>query len=236
MEVTALTVSYNTPDYLDRLLSSFRRFYDIPYMVIDGSDKENWEKIKDFDKKYDIELIHFDYNIHHGPGLAYGIKKITTPQALLVDSDIIIHSKGWLEIMTSELKKSSYGSGDIQKEYYMRPEEVNKAMHYGRGRDRRRKFVKVRTQKQVWIDYLHPAFALINREIALQFPMPIKGGAPLIMAMKAIDDNGLSKSILQRSDLVTEDFWKHTKKYIQHNEDCKGMGTVVRTGGYHLEP
>ena len=84
--ITALTVNYNTPDYLERLLTSFRKFYpDLSYLVIDGSSEENYKKIKNFDKKFGIQLIHFNYNIHHGPGMTYGIKQIKTDQILFVD-------------------------------------------------------------------------------------------------------------------------------------------------------
>ena len=82
--ITALTVNYNTPDFLERLLVSFRKYYDLPFVVIDGSDESQYQKIKSFPDKYQITLIHFGYNIHHGPGLAYGINYIETDQVLIL--------------------------------------------------------------------------------------------------------------------------------------------------------
>lgn len=274
--VTALTINYNTPEYLERLLRSFRKFYDIPYLVIDGSDEQYYKPIADISYRYKVDLIHFDYNIHHGPGMAYGINQINTDQVLLVDSDMIIHSGGWLEMMIDELRPESYGIGDIQKEFYIEqikgsvittiPNRVPNTDIRRMSPMFRQKIIKIKLRQEmqrrkqlnirprviheekgmsripeqkplfhkVWVDYLHPALALINKNVYSRYPEPIKGGAPLIEAMKAI---WLEQSvgILQRANWLTNDLWDHTMKYVQHNENHNGMGTVVSTGGYHLE-
>lgn len=240
--VTALTINYNTPDYLERLLTSFRKFYpDIPYLVIDGSDEENYKKIKTFDKKFNIQLVHFNYNIHHGPGMTYGIKLIKTKRILLVDSDMIICNGGWLELMKNDLLPTSYGIGDIQKEYYLKDRPITTPVAMS-SITARRNIITARQnprhnartiQEKVWVDYLHPAFALINREVALRYPDPIKGGAPLIAAMKQISLEHNEK-LLQRAQWLTDDLWLHKQQYVQHNGNHSGMGTVQRTGGYHL--
>lgn len=237
----ALTVNYNTPEYLERLLTSFRKFYpNLPYLVIDGSDEKRYKSIKNFDKRFDVELVHFNYNIHHGPGMAYGIKKIQTNQILLVDSDMIIHSTGWLEVMERELKESSYGIGDIQKEYYMTARSVHIPVAMSRITARSRVVVRNRESptktlsEKIWVDYLHPAFALCNKSVMLKYPDPVKGGAPLIEAMTKISQEGKSEKILQRAQWLTDDLWRHTQKYVQHNDNHFGMGTVRLTGGYHL--
>lgn len=245
--VTALTVNYNTPDYLERLLKSFRQFYDIPYVVVDGSTSEYYKIIKGFGKRFKVELIHFDYNIHHGPGMIHGLKHITSERALLVDSDMIIHAGGWLEMMMKELRSTSYGIGDVQKEFYLAAQTViNKppavAMSTITRQFRspagaalaRRQQRAVTTMNKVWVDYLHPAFALVNRSVMLRYPLPIKGGAPLIAAMKQIALEHNSDKMLQRAQWLTDDLWNHTARYVQHNENHAGMGTVQRTGGYHL--
>lgn len=240
--ITALTVNYNTPDYLERLLTSFRKFYNIPYLVIDGSDEENYKKIKNFDKKFNIDLIHFPHNIHHGPGMTYGIQQVKTDQILLVDSDMIIHNGGWLEMMENELYKSSYGIGDIQKEFYLDPKDHYISITIDRIRAQRRRMDGQRllvtrpstNNIKIWVDYLHPALALVNKDVVLKYPMPIKGGAPLILAMRQI---WLEKNteLLQRAQWLTDDLWQHKKQFIQHNEDHSGMGTVRATNGYHLD-
>jgi len=219
--ITALTVNYNTPGLLKRLLVSFRKFYDIPYVVIDGSDKSNYQKIKGFDEMFNVQIHHFPHNIHHGPGMEYGIKQIKTDQILVLDSDIIVLDGGWIERMQKELRPTSYGIGDIQRESMISKPRLNP-----------RKFNDPEKKIKIEFPYLHPACMLINKSVVMRYPMPIKGGAPMIMAMYEIYIQNVD--ILQRSELVTQDFWKHTKKYIQHHNDHKGMGTVVETMGYHL--
>jgi len=204
--ITALSVNYNTPDYLERLLKTFRQFYSNSFIVIDGSDEINYNLIKDFSDKYNIELHHLDYNIHHGPGLAYGIKYIQADQILLLDSDLIVLKSGFVEDLQRKLKQDSYGIGDIQ-------------------------IVDERGfNKPIGIRYLHPACALINRNIALKYPLPIKHGAPMIEAMKEINRQGLSDKILQHESWVTNDFREKNKIYIHHD----WMGTVKKVGGYNL--
>lgn len=199
--ITALTVNYNTPDFLERLLSSFRQFYDIPFVVVDGSDEKNYKQIEGFVDKYSVEIHHFPFNIHHGPGMAYGIEYIKTDKILLLDSDLIVLRPGFIEDLDSKLKLDSYGIGDIQ---------IVDENGFNRKKGMR---------------YLHPACALINREVALKYPLPIRHGAPMIEAMKAIKTD-----ILQHEPWVTNDFRNPDKKFIIHD----WQGTVTRTGGYHL--
>jgi glycosyltransferase involved in cell wall biosynthesis len=240
--ITALTVNYNTPDYLERLLTSFRKFYpDLPYLVIDGSSEENYKKIKNFDKKFGIQLIHFNYNIHHGPGMTYGIKQIKTDQALFVDSDMIIYNGGWLEMMEKELRKDSYGIGDIQKEFYLENKTPQTPVTIDRIRAQRRRMdgrrlpaLKTSTNTiKIWVDYLHPVFTLVNKNVMLKYPLPEKGyGAPFILAMKQIHLQNQGH-LLQRAQWLIDDLHLHKQKYVQHNSDHNGMGTIKTTGGYH---
>lgn len=223
--ITALTVNYNTPEHLERLLKSFRQFYDIPYLVIDGSSEAKYKKIKNFDKKYNIELIHIGYNIHHGPGMAYGISLINTDQILLVDSDVIVYKGGWLEKMEKSLRSDSYGTGDIQKEYIIKKQKQVSCPTCG--------YTNLQPRElKTWIDYLHPVLALLNRKVILKYAMPTKAGAPMIVAMEQIW-RGNETNILQRSAWLTKDLWKHTGIYVRHNDNNQGMGTIRKTGSYN---
>ena len=105
--------------------------------------------------------------------------------------------------MVSVLRKDNYGIGDIQQE----------------------------TCFNTRIAYLHPALALINREIALTYALPLKHGAPLINAMWEVYAS--KKDILQSAPWLTTDFHTFADKYIQHNSDHNGMGTIRATGGSH---
>ena len=199
----ALTVNYNTPDFLERMLTGFRKFYDIEIIVIDGSDERFYPQIKKIVENYG-ELHHFDFNIHHGPGMAYGFNYLKDDRIMVIDSDVIFYRGGAIERLNAELRNDSYGIGDIQT--------VDDAGF----------------NKPVGIKYLHPAFMLVNREVVMRYPMPIKHGAPMIETMKAIHAEGAD--ILQHAEYVTNDFRNKNKIYIRHD----WMGTVNRTGGYHL--
>ncbi|MBD3557358.1 glycosyltransferase [Planktothrix sp. FACHB-1355] len=204
MKITALTVNYNTPDFLERLLFSFRKFYDLPFIVVDGSDEFNYSLISGFTNRFKVQIHHFPYNIHHGPGMAYAFKTIKSDQILLLDSDLIVLKPGFVEDLHSKIKPESYGIGDVQN--------VNEdGFNVSRG-----------------IKYLHPACALINREVALKFPLPILHGAPMIETMIAIWRQKMN--ILQHEPWVTNDFRNPDKIFIQHD----WHGTVDRTGGYQV--
>jgi len=212
--VTALTVNYNTPRLLESLLSSFRRFYDIPFMVVDGSDNENYKRMSKFDLQYNISIHHFNYNIHHGPGIAYGIKTITTDQILLIDSDVRILRGGFIEDLQSKLLPISYGIGSISN--------INKDG------------VSIPNNG---IKYLHPALALINRNIALQFPLPTKHGAPMFEPMEMIR-NKRKQFLLQHEAWIDEDlvhsYYDRINTINRHYIVHEWSGTVSRTGGIHL--
>ena len=202
--VTALTVNYNTPDLLDRVLSGFRTHYDLPYWVVDGSDEANFEQIKGFAEKYRVKIVHFNYNIHHGPGMAYGFQNIDTDQILLLDSDLIIYNKGFVEDFQSKLRPDSYGIGAV--------------------------YNNIETE---YVTYIHPACALINRKIALQYPLPTFYQSPMMVPMRFLQDNGLN--ILQDEPWVHDDYSggpnladavTSEAHYVRHH----WAGTLQRTG------
>lgn len=204
--ITALTVSYNTPDYVERLLATFRQFYpDIPYWIVDGSDEANFNQMKIFATRYRVRFIHFDYNIHHGPGMAYGIQNIKTDQILLLDSDVIIYHKGFVEDFATKLRPDSYGIGAV--------------------------FFDDETEQ---VNYLHPACALVNKKVVLKYPLPIKYRSPMMPAMHYLHDHGLVH-LLQDEPWVHNDFsgWPHELDpeseriiYVQHH----WAGTIKRSG------
>ena len=146
---------------------------------MDGSDEENFQKIKGFAEKYHVKIVHFDYNIHHGPGMAYGFQNIKTDQVLLLDSDLIIYNKGFVEDFESKLRPESYGIG---------------AVYLGNRKD----------NDTEGIDYLHPACALINRNIALKYPLPSFYQSPMMVPMRFMQENNIH--LLQDEIWVHDDF------------------------------
>jgi hypothetical protein len=212
-DITGLTVNYNTPDLLDRMLTELRKFYDFPVIVVDGSDESHFHHTVDIVNHHnDVEMHHFNYNIHHGPGLAYGFNVIRNKRIMVIDTDIEFINGGIIERMDKELKDESYGIGDVQT--------VNLKGFNVTG--------KVIPGDLSAIPYLHPAFMLVNRNRILLWPTPVKHGAPMIQTMIQIHKD--KADVLQHADYVTHDFREKDKVYISH----AWRGTVDKTGGYHL--
>lgn len=220
--IKLLSVNYNTPDLIYNMVKSVRQFYDNEILIIDGSEKQLYEEAKDLLKEFEgIELHHFSFNLHHGNSMAYGINHMDCDKILVLDSDITILENGILELLESQLKYESYGIGDVQR-------VDDRGFNIGS----RGGAIGLKESEITGIGYayLHPAFMLINREVALQWPMPIKHGAPMIETMKAISKAG-KESLLQHSNEVHEGFRSEKAKYIFH----PWCSTVNRTGGYHLD-
>lgn len=200
-----LTVNYNTPELIDKMLTTFRKFYDLPLLLVDGSSEKKFEELmRVVDRFEDIEVHHFDFNIHHGRGLAYGFNQIDTERVMVIDSDIVFYRGEVIERMNTELSNDKWGIGDISI--------VNeKGFNVKHG-----------------IKYLHPAFMLVNKDVYEQFPSPVNHGAPMISTMKAIHESG--RDLLVHAPYIYDDFAKRKRFYIEH----EWKGTVSRTGGYHL--
>lgn len=211
-KISMVSVSYNTPELIEALLSSFRQHYNNPVTIVDGSDEQNFAVIANICARYvDVNLKHFDYNIHHGPGLAWAFQNLHLQGPLLIlDSDIVVLKQGFLEKMCCELTTEMYGVGCVQ--------HVNAG-----GRN---------VPPDQGFPYLHPACMLCNMEIVRRWPMPTKHGAPMIEAMRAIYAAGQAY-LLKDLHWIGTDFSKTggVNEYLQHD----WQGTVKRTGGYHLE-
>jgi len=220
--IPLLVINYNTPDLILNLVKSFRQFYENKILIVDGSDRNLYNEMVDLIKGYDnIEIHHFDFNIHHGRGITYGINKLEAKQILVLDSDVTILNKGFLEDLKKNLPLNAYGIGDCQ---FVDENGFNVGSRKGAIG------LKESEMTEGGYRYLHPACMLINRDVALQYEMPIKHGAPMISTMKDIHDKGMS-NILIHSDWVYNDNRNERKIFINH----PWASTVERTGGYHLE-
>lgn len=210
--ISIITVSYNAPDLIAELLGSLRRYYSNKVYVIDGSEEALSKEIGDIVNQHaGTEFIHFDYNIHHGPGLAWAISNLNlSGPVLIIDSDVSVVRGGFIESLAKVLEPHMYGVGQLNY--------VNRG-----GFDV--------TSAEGAIQYLHPALMLCNIDVVKQWPLPVKHGAPMIEAMTALHDAGKS-NLLSHVDWVQADFSNpEVNNYIRHD----WQGTVKRTGGYHLE-
>lgn len=206
MNITAVTVNYNTPELLDKMIGTFRKFYDIEIIVVDGSSSPYKERVYEVVDSYEnITSYFFNNNIHHGTGLSFALSKVDTEQVLFIDSDVYFHKHGFVEDLHGKLRKDAYGIGDVQT-------VDSKGFNSVKG-----------------IKYLHPAFCLINTEVARQFSNPTKHGAPMIKPMTDIHNKKLSDTLLQHEEWVTNDFRNKDKIYLTHD----WSGTVAKFG-YNL--
>ena len=165
--VEILTVHYNTPDLLLKLIKSIIKHEGKQYniRVIDGSGQKYKEVEKFVGFHNNITIEYFAYNIHHGPGLNYGICSSNHPYILCVDSDV--EFKKPIVTKMLELVEENYGVGELL--------ELNESIILDLGHD-------IKTK----IKYLHPRCMLINKEMYFKFYPFIKHGAPNILSMADI--------------------------------------------------
>ncbi len=210
--IPVITVSYNTPDLVAELLGSFRKHYSNKIYVIDGSQTPHAQAVAAIVAQHtNTEFVHFDHNIHHGPGMAWAFNNLNLSGPVLVlDSDLLVLRGGFIETLVEALQPHMYGVGQLN---YVNRGGFDVASPDGA------------------LLYLHPALMLCNLDVVKQWPMPVKHGAPMIEAMTALHDAGKS-NLLHHMEWVREDFSKtEVKNFIRHD----WQGTVARTGGYHLE-
>lgn len=210
--IPVVTVSYNAPELLQGLLASMRRFYANPIHVVDGSDAEHAPRIAAVVAQFENVRLHaMGYNIHHGPGMAWAIRELDfSGPVLFMDTDIVVLRAGFLEALQEQLRPGDYGVGGVA---YVNRDGFDIKYAYGA------------------IAYLHPPCMLCNAEVMRQWPLPVKHGAPMIEAMRALHDSG-SSGLLRNLDWCANDVLMGTEKiYIDHI----GRGTSSATGGYHLE-
>jgi len=210
--IPVVTVSYNTPSLLKGLLESLRSFYRNPVHIVDGSDPGPADEVRAICAGMDGVTLHaLGYNIHHGPGMTWAVQNLGLGgAALFLDSDIVVLHGGFIEAMLAALQPGDYGVGAVA---YVNQDGFDIPYGYGA------------------VPYLHPPCMLCNIDVMQQWPLPVKHGAPMVEAMKALHRAGQS-SLLRHLDWTLNDLTRGTRKvYIDHI----GQGTVTATGSYHLD-
>lgn len=168
MSVEILVVSYNKSNLIQQLIQSYFKYNYNKYKlhIIDGSIiKEEKEKIKEICKNNNIKLTLFDYNIHHGPGLHYGILKSDSTYLFLMDSDALFIKEGLIEKLLIEIE-NHFGIGKIE---YVNKDGWNVE------------------KSNNSINYLHPNCCLISKEKYLSNYSLRLHGAPFITTMSKLN-------------------------------------------------
>jgi len=214
--IPVISVSYNSVDLIAELLSSFREHYSNHVIIIDGSDDQHYSSIEKKCAEYpNVRFIHFDFNIHHGPGMAWAFQNLNLQGPVLVlDSDISIMKHGFLEDMAGNLNSNMYGVG-----------YVNQVDEGG---------FDVLTPQEGTVCYLHPACMLVNIDVVLNWPMPTKHGAPMFEPMIAIHRAGRS-DLIMGLDWVRDDFGAAADSDFRHYLRHDWQGTVKKSGSYNLD-
>ena len=211
-QIPMIAVSYNAPDLIASLLSTFRQHYPHnPVTIIDGSAPEIAAQIAPVCAQYQgVKFIPFGYNIHHGPGMAWAIENLElSGRVLFLDSDVEILKRGFLESLDEHLQPQMYGVGNVTPvDEHGQPNGPNS------------------------MPYLHPACMLTNIEVVRQWPLPVKHGAPMLPPMIALARAGKS-DLLRNVEWVNNDFSDNPAQRIFIRHDWQG--TVRRTGGYHYD-
>jgi hypothetical protein len=203
--VEIVTVNYNTPDLVDRLIKSVREVEgDYPIRIIDGSTDKYAEELKLVVSKYENVSVEYQgWNIHHGRGMDLALRTSTHDKILFIDSDNFI-KKPIISLMVEQ-------KAEIVSWYCY----VNKD-----GLDSGREPKEDKVYK-----YFHPSFMLIDvkmyRESKSKF---IHHGAPCIEFM--LDHQDVFG--VDIAELLGVEF-HDLDNYIS----IKGRGTVNRFG-YNL--
>lgn len=179
---TIIIVVYNTKELIENCHNSIRKHLPrIPILIINCSDLSNQcsAYLSHLNKNY-TKVVNVNKNIGHGKGMDYGIKLAKTKYVTVMDSDTIMNKNPFKEMEL--LIKDNYGIGQVL--------DVN--------------LNGVNTD--AGIKYLHPYFALINRQKYLDNKPFIHHGAPCIETMIDLMNKNKSKELI---DFPVE-------KYITH--------------------
>lgn len=209
-----LSVNYNTPDLIQRLIESVRLHEgDIPIRIVDGSDKEPYiTNVKEICLKYNVAIDQIGWNIHHGRGMNWGVYNSKYEWVYILDSDNYI-LQPHIEKMLNVVKEKNKLMCGVH--CYVG------ANGWGVGREK---------NPQQPILYYHPSQFLINVNYYKQLKMNDAGfihhGAPSIKMMTFLHNNKIAEKVgISLADCLgfpNEDYGKYT--------NLESRGTRIRFG------
>jgi hypothetical protein len=118
-QITAVVVNYQTPDLLERAVTTFKEFYpDVPLLVVDnGSRDASRRLIGELAGRFASTLrpLLLDENIFHGPALDLALRSLPSEFVYVFDSDAFTLRGGFLEEMSRRLQADpdAYGIGKV---------------------------------------------------------------------------------------------------------------------------
>ena len=177
--VEIISVNYNTPDFIERMVDSVQKEGNYPIRIIDGSDREPYENlIRKVCKRYGVTLQQQGWNIHHGRGMDLGVSTSEFKYVLLIDSDNYLRSPIIEKMHTAMTQNDRKIVG-----WYCYCNDKG----YGNGR---------RPDHNHPIKYWHPSLMMIETEFYRELKSKgitfVHHGAPCIEIMKYLHKKGLS--------------------------------------------
>lgn len=179
--ITGLVVTYNTKALFKTAYESLRAHLpQLPLIIVDGSDEFNdcHTYVKSLAGGLNT-VYQVGYNIGHGDGMHYGLRRITSKYVLVFDSDIEM-LKSPVDEMLAVMDKETYAAGWL---YYVGRDGYD----YG----------TPNKGHSTPIPYIHPYFMLLNLAQYNNFAPFVHHGAPCYKAFIDIYDKGLSGKVLK---------------------------------------
>ena len=161
MVIATLIIHYKTYALTQQALWSFYEAYpQMPLYVVENASQDgSLEQLEAL--KTEISTLHIlpqKHNLHHGPGMDFGIHSIDANYILLLDSDCILYRKGLIEsLLATAIKENAYLVGRLQTVDKDGFDAINGL-----------------------ISYIHPHCALLHKAEYLQLPPFEKHGAPCL--------------------------------------------------------
>jgi len=182
--IEIISVNYNTPDLIDRLIKSIREIEGgFPIRIIDGSDKEPFKSdiIKICEKYDNVILEQQGWNIHHGRGMDLGITTSKYEWSLIIDSDNYIQQPIIGKIYNGAIEKNKMILGWVE---YVNNNGVGVGRYYS---------------DKYKIKYYHPSLMLLKNSYYIELKSKgvkfIHHGAPCIKVMEYLYNNKLTDVI-----------------------------------------
>jgi len=210
-DITGITVCYNTKDLMKAAYDSIRKSHpDMPIVIVNGSDINDPCTLYLYSIRSNrTKVMAMGYNIGHGRGLDFGIRRISTKYAMLFDTDIEM-LKSPVKQMLKKMREDTFGIGGIGKIGYD-------------GNDCGR---MPRHEKEGCLSYLHPHFQIINVNNYKKYHRYVHHGAPCYLTMIDIHKRGLSDKILiEFPDLKR--YIKHYTRGTRNYRKSRGMPQIV---------
>lgn len=166
--ITCVLVNYKTKHLTEKALSTFRKFYSYPVILVDNnSGDESTEFCKNAVTVYDdITVLLNNKNIGHGQALHHGILLAATPYVFTLDSDTETLQGGWIEQMLQKLQETE-NSYAIGWERWVNLDGVS----------------GIKNGKNL-TPYIHPYAMLLEKAKYLTLPTFAMHGAPCVYNMR----------------------------------------------------